>query len=469
MGGPQDRGDLTEAGGGAQQDGAGIGVQRGSGRSGDRAAAAQGVPYPVDMDSGGESTPGAADAPGAAHTSTDRVPPSAPCSATAGEVYEHLVRYGPHARTDLARLLGLSGPTLTRVTRELLESGLLRELPPQMQTKGRPQQPLDVDEDHAVFIGVKITAQSVYAAVVTVRGTALEELSRDLEDVEPATIIATALELCVPLLAAHPRVAGIGVGIGAQVDDDGAVASSAMLGWSEPVHLRAQLEGRLGLPVTVSNDFHALLEGHAWFGIGRRHRSFAVITIGAGVGVGSVEDAEVHRGRTHLAGLTGTLPTITRDGRGVLLRQVASTAHILDAARERGVPGVSEADSGFGTGADGGGGAAGASEAHGLEALVHAARAGDPAALEVAADVAHAVAVAGAGLVGVLDPDALILGGEAVDLLRVGDEFDVALRAHLARVQRDVLVRFLPADFDDWTRGAAVIALRRFIGGGGQG
>ncbi|MCG7310328.1 ROK family transcriptional regulator [Brachybacterium sp. ACRRE] len=430
------------------------------------------------MDSGGESTSGAADAPGAARTSADRVPPSAPCSATAGEVYEHLVRYGPHARTDLARLLGLSGPTLTRVTRELLESGLLRELPPQMQTKGRPQQPLDVDEDHAVFIGVKITAQSVYAAVVTVRGTALEEVSRDLEDVEPATIIATALELCEPLLAAHPRVAGIGVGIGAQVDDDGAVASSAMLGWSEPVHLRAELEGRLGLPVTVSNDFHALLEGHAWFGIGRRHRSFAVITIGAGVGVGSVEDAEVHRGRTHLAGLTGTLPTITRDGRGVLLRQVASTAHILDAARERGVAGVSEADGGVGVGAGGAGGAgggggaggaAGASEAHGLEALVHAARAGDPAALEVAADVAHAVAVAGAGLVGVLDPDALILGGEAVDLLRVGDEFDVALRAHLARVQRDVLVRFLPADFDDWTRGAAVIALRRFIGGDGQG
>lgn len=440
------------------------------------------------MNSGGEPTPSAADATGAgtagaAGEGVDRVLPSAPCSATAGEVFEHLVRYGPHARTDLARLLGLSGPTLTRVTRELLESGLLRELPPQMQTKGRPQQPLDVDEDHAVFIGVKITAQSVYAAVVTVRGTALEEVRRELDDVEPATIIATALALCEPLLAAHPRVAGIGVGIGAQVDDHGTVASSAMLGWSEPVHLRAELEGRLGLPVTVSNDFHALLEGHAWFGIGRRHRSFAVITIGAGVGVGSVEDAEVHRGRTHLAGLTGTLPTITRDGRGVLLRQVASTAHILDAARERGVAGV-VGGSGVlgGSGAAGGSGAedGGPGDAHegsrdhsgevpadGLDLLVRAARAGDPAALEVAADVAHAVAVAGAGLVGVLDPDALILGGEAVDLLRVGDEFDSALRSHLARVQRDVLVRFLPADFDDWTRGAAVIALRRFIGGGG--
>lgn len=375
--------------------------------------------------------------------SAPRELPAAPCSATAGDVYEHLVRYGPHARTDLARLLGLSGPTLTRLTREMLETGLLRELPPQPQSKGRPQQPLDVDEHHARFIGVKITAQSVYAAVVTVRGTALEELSAPLPDSGASTVLTTTLELCSPLLTAHPRVVGVGVGIGAQVDDEGTVASSAMLGWSEPVTLRADLEDALGLPVSVSNDFHALLEGHAWFGIGRRHRSFAVITIGAGVGLGSVEDAEVHRGRTHLAGLTGTLPTITRDGRGVLLREVASTARVLEAARSRGALG----------------------EGEGLDALVRAAREGDADALAVAADVAHAVAVAGAGLVGVLDPDALILGGEAVDLLTVGDEFDSALRSHLARVQRDVAVRFLPADFDDWTRGAAVIALRRFISG----
>jgi predicted NBD/HSP70 family sugar kinase len=423
------------------------------------------VPYPVVMDSEERTPPGTEPAaPGGQVESSghgsEALPsardlPTAPSSVTAGEVYEHLVRYGPHARTDLARLLGLSGPTLTRVTRELLESGLLRELPPQMQTKGRPQQPLDVDEDHARFIGVKVTAQSVYAAVVTVRGTAVEEVSRDLEDVEASTIIATACELCEALLAAHPRVAGVGVGIGAQVDDDGVVASSAMLGWSEPVPLRTELEARLGLPVTVSNDFHALLEGHAWFGIGRRHRSFAVITIGAGVGVGSVEDAEVHRGRTHLAGLTGSLPTITRDGRGVLLRQVASTAHILEAARERGVVGVGGAEEPKAGGVDG------------LGALVRSARDGDPAALEVAADVAHAVAVAGAGLVSVLDPDALILGGEAVDLLHVGEEFEDTLHSHLSRVQRDVAVRFLPADFDDWTRGAAVIALRRYIGGHG--
>ncbi|MFC0675128.1 ROK family protein [Brachybacterium hainanense] len=369
--------------------------------------------------------------------------PAQPPSASAGEVYEHLVRWGPHARTDLARRLGLSSPTLTRLTRELLELGLLRELPPQPQIKGRPQQPLDVAEDHARFIGVKITAQRVYAAVVTVRGVALEELSATLGPVTPEAVLEQTVALCAPLVAAHPRVAGVGVGIGAQVDGQGTIRASAMLDWHEPFALRAVLEERLGLPVSVSNDFHALLEGLAWFGVGRRHRSFAVVTIGAGVGVGSVEGEAVHRGRLHLAGLTGSLPTITRDGRGVPLREAASTAHVLRSARRRGAIG----------------------DGDGLEVLVDRARAGEGSALETVHDVAHAVAVASAGLVGVLDPEALILGGEAVDLLRIDGDFPDFLRARLTAAQRDVVIRFLPADFDDWARGAAVIAVRRFITG----
>lgn len=369
-----------------------------------------------------------------------RVVPAAPATSTAGMVYEHLLRRGPHARTDLADQLGLSGPTLTRITRELLDAGLLRELPPRPRAKGRPQQPLDVDEEHARFLGVKITATDVYAAVMTVRGTEVAEARSALPGPSADDVVATTVALCSSLLAEHAPLAGVGVGIGAQVDETGAVLSSTLLPWDGPVPLRAQLEEHLRVPVCVGNDFHALLEGLAWWGIGRSYRDLAVITIGAGVGIGSVIDGQVHRGRRHLAGVTGRLSTITRDGRGVPLREVASTDRILAAAGEAG--------------------------AGGLDQLIADARAGDAAALAVADDVAHAVAVAAAGLVGVLDPEALILGGEAVGLLDAGDWFEPTLREHLSRVMRDVEVLVLPDDFEDWARGAAVQAVRRFIAGG---
>lgn len=391
-----------------------------------------------------------------------RPTPDAPSSPTAAEVYEHLLLTGPRARTDLASRLGLSGPTLTRLAREMLDQGLLRELPPRPVAKGRPQLPLDVDEHHALFIGLKITATVVHAVVVDVRGRALEELSATLPDSAPETVVDRAAELAVALADSHPRIAGVGVAGPVLVDDDGDVLEARLLGWDGPVPLRDRLQERLALPVTVSNDFHALLEGLTWFGIGRRHPSFVLITIGAGVAVGHVRRGEVHRGGGHRAGLLGTLPTIARDGRGVMLADVASARDVVAAARARGLPGLPPEPTA------GAGAAPGAStdemEAEGLQRVIAAVREGEPAALDVAADVAHAVGVAAAGLVGLLDPDAVVLGGEGVGLLQHGDELRTTIDDLLRPVHREVELRFLPDDFDDWTRGAAVIALQRFVG-----
>lgn len=64
-----------------------------------------------------------------------------------------------------------------------------------------------------------------------------------------------------------------------------------------------------------------------------------------------------------------------------------------------------------------------------------------------------------------LDPEALVLGGEGVGLLRLDPGFEHTLRSRLSRVMRDVDLRLLPDDFDDWARGAGVLAVRRFIDG----
>ena len=74
-------------------------------------------------------------------------------------------------------------------------------------------------------------------------------------------------------------------------------------------------------------------------------------------------------------------------------------------------------------------------------------------------------AAAAAGVVGVLDPEALLLGGESGGLLRDAPDFAAVLREHLQPEQQDLAGRLLPADVADWARGAAVVAARRFITG----
>src|SRR5699024_862215 len=89
----------------------------------------------------------------------------------------------------------------------------------------------------------------------------------------------------------------------------------------------------------------------------------------------------------------------------------------------------------------------------------------DPDALEAAREVARALAAAAAGLVATVDPDAIVLGGENGDLVRaVGPLFEDTLRGAISAAQQSLVVRVLSGDFDEWARGAAVIAIQEFVG-----
>ncbi|MFQ6484385.1 ROK family protein [Brachybacterium epidermidis] len=367
-----------------------------------------------------------------------------PSGESARLVFEQILRHGPRSRSELAALLQLSGATLTRVTRDMLDSGLLRELPLVNRERGRPQEPLDVDEDHARFIGVKVTARETYAVATTVRGNPLEEISLPTGSARPEDVEQAVLSLVTPLLPAHTPVAGVGVSLGARVADDGVVLSSSMLGWETPVPLEARLTAALGVPVTVQNDLIALLQGVLWFGIGRRYESFVLVTIGAGIATGVVHRGQVVQGRTNLAGLTETLPTAGPDGRYTRLADIAGGPALIARARDCGAIGPDDE----------------------LVDLLTAHRNAVPAALEIGEEVAQALAVSAGTLVGLLDPQAIIVGGEAIDLVEGHLEcFDALLREQLSPMQRDIAVRRLPEDFDEWTRGAAVTAIQRFAAG----
>src|SRR5699024_4141216 len=145
---------------------------------------------------------------------------------------------------------------------------------------------------------------------------------------------------------------------------------------------------------------------------------------------GVVHAGHVVDGHTHLAGLSERMPVGTDgDGAIITLGQAARTVHLLQRARTAGVLTATQ----------------------GMAQLRTLIDAGDPAATELAAQVARALAHAAAGAVALLDPQAIILGGENLDLVRAaGPVFDDTLRSAVAPAQRDLVVRALGEEFDEW-------------------
>src|SRR5699024_7342188 len=168
----------------------------------------------------------------------------------------------------------------------------------------------------------------VHAVVTSVRAVVLEELVLPLARTAPRTVVETVLEAVGALRAAHPRVAGVGVGLGGLVAGRRTVLSAHQLGGQEPVEAAAALEARVPVPVVVENDLVAMIDGLHWFGGARRFDSFVVLTVGAGVGIGAVVDGRVVRGHRHMAGLTGRFPLGAEPG-SVPLREVASTDAVV--------------------------------------------------------------------------------------------------------------------------------------------
>lgn len=101
----------------------------------------------------------------------------------------------------------------------------------------------------------------------------------------------------------------IGVGVPSVVDyRSGTVFDVQNIpSWRE-VHLKALMEARYHIPVSVDNDVNCYVLGEKHFGIAAPYDSFVGITLGTGVGAGIFVDGRLYRGHNTGAGEIGCLP-----------------------------------------------------------------------------------------------------------------------------------------------------------------
>ncbi|MEV6663967.1 ROK family transcriptional regulator [Streptomyces nigra] len=352
---------------------------------------------------------------------------------------------GPLSRTELARRLDLSAGSVTRLTKPLIETGLLVEVPEAgevLETRqGRPSQPLDVVAESRSFLGFKITEDTVYGVVTTLRSDIVVRHDRPLTTREPAEVVELLGEMTEELAARHPRIAGIGIGVGGLVENRSVVGESPFLGWND-VPLAELVAHRTGLPVVVENDVAALVEAETWFGAGRGLDRFVVLTIGAGIGYGlvlggrRVPYAEEDRGfgRHWILDPYGPLTPDGARGSAVSLLTIPNIRYQVRAA----------------TGVD-----------HGWEEILRAAAEGEPMPARVIEEAARALGTLVAQIANFVLPQKILLAGEGVGLMDVaGDTVTRTMRAQRHPLAAPVALETKVSDFHDWARGAAVLAIQ---------
>lgn len=365
-------------------------------------------------------------------------------TGTALRVAHKVLRHGPTSRAELAREFDVNPATLTRITKDFVDAGLMAEVAaPVAETRvGRPSQPIDVVEGGREFVGVKIAGDALYGVRTTMRARVLEETVVPLGGTDPDTL-ADEVATLIRALSPSPATA-IGVSVGGFVRD-GVVHRAPFLG-DQKIDLGTLLHRRLGRSVTVANDLVAVAEYTNWFGEGHDLDRFALVTIGAGIASALVVHGRLIAHEDMMYAPVSHLPVAPwgprcKDGHHGCAETMLSSPGIAAAATL----------------------AAGRAVDH--ETALAQAAAGMEPARGVIEDAGHALG----RLIGILSavaiPELVVVGGEGAGLAEVAPE---AVGAGMASVRgagmRPVPIVVQPGGLMTWAVGAAVVAIQAYVG-----
>lgn len=240
--------------------------------------------------------------------STRSSPSSDPREAGRLQVFDLIRAAGCIARIDIARETQLSPATVTVLTSQLLEGGLIEEITPDLSSqppearRGRPRVALRVRGAAYRVAGVKIAHNHISVLILDFEGH--EIATHDMQLTEPRmppkqlgeAVLKAVAETCELADVKPSDLSGIGLAIPGLVD-----ARRNFIYWSSALTERnvdfgTVMADQAPCPVFLDNDANLVAKAEHLFGKARNESDFVVITVEHGVGMGIISGGKIYRG-----------------------------------------------------------------------------------------------------------------------------------------------------------------------------
>ncbi|MFW5488354.1 MAG: ROK family protein [Desulfovibrio sp.] len=262
---------------------------------------------------------------------------------------------GSISRRDISQQTGLSQATITGITAEFIEEGLIYEKETQETTTGRPPVLLALNPDGAFVAGAYVSSESISVVVVNLEARVMGSHVVDIDSgitspKDIADLLASAVHTCCTRQGFIPEdISGLGIGIPGLVNNRTGMVRfhpgfNYGTGW-EDVPFGKLVEQQTGFQTFIENSSNTLAIYDHWFGAARGVDNFLVVTLEHGVGLGIFVDGHLLRGYKGIAGEFGHIQggpegPACRCGLHGCLESVASNISILREARELAAKGL---------------------------------------------------------------------------------------------------------------------------------
>jgi predicted NBD/HSP70 family sugar kinase len=325
------------------------------------------------------------------------------------------------SRAEIARRTQLSPSTVSAIVADLEHSGLVRNIGAGVSRGGRRPTLIGFCDDAFSIIGVEMGATHVTVVLTDLRGRVrTHRHSPHAVREDPKGTLQKVKELVQECLDAErvPRrsVLGMGVAVPSPVHpaNPGKLSPLIVPAWRD-YDVQEWLKSAFNMPVFVDNDANLGALSERYWGAGVGGEDLTYIKLGTGIGAGFIIHGDVYRGS---GGTAGEISHIAVDPagqqcvcglRGCLVTLIG-TVPLMERARElMGLKGRRTLT---------------------VRELVEGARAGDAAARQVIDSLGHYLGIAVAGLLNLINPAIVVLGGE---ISSVGDLLLDPLRASVRK------------------------------------
>ncbi|MFD1697145.1 ROK family transcriptional regulator [Roseibium aestuarii] len=378
-------------------------------------------------------------------------------------ILEALRRNGPMARIDLGQITGLSPATITAITSDLLDQGLIEGLdaPEQKapQSRGRPRSLLQINPQAACILVVRITVNTIDMALADYGGTCFhhEQLGFDSATADATTFpdhLITGIRALIRRSGINPELLQeIGVAAQGVVELEHGQVSWSPAFASGAIPIIEPLTQAFGVHCRLSNDTNMITSALNWIEPEKYNGTFAVIMLDYGVGMGLYINDRLFSGASGTAAEFGHANHIPNGALCRCGKRGCMEAYLSDYALVRSARGLPETTDPRQIVAG----------VEGLANLITKAQAGDMAALKAFADAGTVLGYGLARLIAILDPSRIVLTGAAVrgysfmeDAMRKGLE-----TALVRDLRQNFVIDVMPWEEDFIRRGLIALGMER--------
>jgi len=235
-----------------------------------------------------------------------------PIGPSSAAILEAVRVNGPVARADLPAPTGLSQQSVHRLTEELIENGFLERREPVIQGRGKPSPRLAVNPDGAYGYGVSVDTNTVETVWVDLTGNILSKDRIDVDPNDTSAVIAAAHETSVSrgeALGIDPsRIAGCGVSTqGFRITQENLFTTPLLLDNWTGMAIENSFAEVFGCPAYAENNGTLGAIAELWSGAGKTYPTFAYLSFNYGFGGGVVLNGQPFYGFNRNAGEISSL------------------------------------------------------------------------------------------------------------------------------------------------------------------